>query len=450
MNAVVIAVAVMLLLALLRVHVVIALFIGALVGGLMAGMGIEATMLALQSGLGDGAKIALSYALLGAFAMAVAASGLPKALADTLIRRLDANAEQASTKVVKVTAYFLIAGILAMSIMSQNIIPVHIAFIPLLIPPLLTVMNRLALDRRLVACVLTFGLVTTYMTLPVGFGKIFLEDILLSNIERAGLDTSGINIIQVMAIPAMGMILGLLIAIFVSYRKPRQYEDRPIIGGSIVEPTPTRYNLIMSLVAIIATFTIQLTVQFSGSEADGLLLGSLVGLGIFLISGVVEWNKADDVFTSGMRMMALIGFVMISAQGFASVINESDHVEPLVAAVQQIFGDNQAMAALAMLIVGLIVTMGIGSSFSTLPIIAAIYVPLCVSLDFSAMATIALIGTAGALGDAGSPASDSTLGSTAGLAADGQHDHMRDTVIPTFIHYNIPLTGAGWIAAMVL
>lgn len=450
MNAVVIAVAVMLLLALLRVHVVIALFIGALVGGLMAGMGIEATMLAFQSGLGDGAKIALSYALLGAFAMAVAASGLPKALADTLIRRLDANAEQASTKVVKVTAYFLIAGILAMSIMSQNIIPVHIAFIPLLIPPLLTVMNRLALDRRLVACVLTFGLVTTYMTLPVGFGKIFLEDILLSNIERAGLDTSGINIIQVMAIPAMGMILGLLIAIFVSYRKPRQYEDRPIIGGSIVEPTPTRYNLIMSLVAIIATFTIQLTVQFSGSEADGLLLGSLVGLGIFLISGVVEWNKADDVFTSGMRMMALIGFVMISAQGFASVINESDHVEPLVAAVQQIFGDNQAMAALAMLIVGLIVTMGIGSSFSTLPIIAAIYVPLCVSLDFSAMATIALIGTAGALGDAGSPASDSTLGSTAGLAADGQHDHMRDTVIPTFIHYNIPLTGAGWIAAMVL
>lgn len=450
MNAVVIAVAVMLLLALLRVHVVIALFLGALAGGLMAGMGIEATMLAFQSGLGDGAKIALSYALLGAFAMAVAASGLPKVLADTLIRRLDADAEQASEKVVKVTAYLLIIGILAMSIMSQNLIPVHIAFIPLLIPPLLSVMNRLKLDRRLIACVLTFGLVTTYMTLPVGFGKIFLEDILLSNIENAGLDTDGINIIQVMGVPAMGMVLGLLVAIFVSYRKPRQYEDRPIIGGTITEPTPTRYNVIMSLVAILATFAIQLIVQFSGSEADGLLLGSLVGLGIFLISGVVKWNKADDVFTAGMRMMALIGFVMISAQGFAAVINESEQVEPLVAAVQQFFGDNQAMAALAMLVVGLIVTMGIGSSFSTLPIIAAIYVPLCVSLDFSAMATIALIGTAGALGDAGSPASDSTLGSTAGLAADGQHDHMRDTVIPTFIHYNIPLTGAGWVAAMVL
>ena len=37
-----------------------------------------------------------------------------------------------------------------------------------------------------------------------------------------------------------------------------------------------------------------------------------------------------------------------------------------------------------------------------------------------------------------------------GLNVDGQHDHMRDSVIPTFIHYNIPLFIAGWIAALVL
>ena len=60
------------------------------------------------------------------------------------------------------------------------------------------------------------------------------------------------------------------------------------------------------------------------------------------------------------------------------------------------------------------------------------------------------IGTAGALGDAGSPASDSTLGPTAGLGADGQHDHIRDSVIPTFIHFNIPLLIAGWAGALIL
>ena len=34
--------------------------------------------------------------------------------------------------------------------------------------------------------------------------------------------------------------------------------------------------------------------------------------------------------------------------------------------------------------------------------------------------------------------------------ADGQHDHIRDSVIPTFLHFNLPLLASGWVAAMVL
>ena len=168
------------------------------------------------------------------------------------------------------------------------------------------------------------------------------------------------------------------------------------------------------------------------------------------MTGAVNWKEADDVFTSGMKMMALIGFIMITAQGFAAVMTATGQVETLVDASAALFGSNKAMGALAMLIVGLIVTMGIGSSFSTLPIIATIYVPLCLALGFSPAATVAIVGAAGALGDAGSPASDSTLGPTAGLNADGQHDHIRDSVIPTFLHYNLPLIVSGWVAAMVL
>lgn len=186
------------------------------------------------------------------------------------------------------------------------------------------------------------------------------------------------------------------------------------------------------------------------SEADSLLVGSLVGLSIFMITGAVNWRQADDVFTQGMKMMAMIGFIMITAQGFAAVMSATGDVQSLVKTSAALFGANKALAALAMLVVGLIVTMGIGSSFSTLPIITTIYVPLCMSLGFSPAATVAIIGTAGALGDAGSPASDSTLGPTAGLNADGQHDHIRDSVIPTFLHFNLPLLASGWVAAMVL
>ena len=449
MNAVLIAVLVMLILSVARVHVVISLFIGALVGGLISGIGLGPTMVAFQDGLAGGAKIALSYALLGAFAMAVASSGLPTLLARWIMSKIGNTQESANRRAVLVTKWLMVAGVLARSIMSQNLIPVHIAFIPLIIPPLLGVMNKLRIDRRLIACVLTFGLVTTYMWIPVGFGSIFLNEILLGNIRKAGLDTTGINIMQVMSIPALGMIAGLIIAVGFSYRKPRDYENRPLEAAHSVEEI-TRYKVIVAVIAILATFIVQVVMQLADSEADSLLIGALTGLAVFLVTGAVNWKEADDVFTSGMKMMALIGFIMITAQGFAAVMTATGQVETLVDASAALFGSNKAMGALVMLIVGLIVTMGIGSSFSTLPIIATIYVPLCLALGFSPAATVAIVGAAGALGDAGSPASDSTLGPTAGLNADGQHDHIRDSVIPTFLHYNLPLIVSGWVAAMVL
>lgn len=448
-NAVVLAVLVMLLLSLIRVHVVLSLFVGALVGGLTAGLGIQETMVAFQDGLAGGAKIALSYALLGAFAMAVAHSGLPQLLANWLIAHLDSQDMSASEKVARWTKWGLLGGLVAMGVMSQNLIPVHIAFIPLVVPPLLIVMNRLHLDRRAVTCALTFGLVTTYMFLPIGFGRIFLHDILYGNIAKAGLDVEGVPVMAAMGIPAAGMFIGLLIAVFVTYRKPRTYAE----GAAVDAHAPAEIDkrkVAVAVVAIVVCFVIQTTLTMMDSEADPLLVGALVGLLLFMATGVVKWREADDVFTGGMKMMALIGLIMITAQGFASVLNATGEIAPLVERTAEIFAGNRAAAAFAMLLVGLIVTMGIGSSFSTLPIIAAIYVPLCTALGFSPIATVSIIGTAGALGDAGSPASDSTLGPTAGLNADGQHDHMRDSVIPTFLHFNIPLLLAGWVAAMVL
>lgn len=148
--------------------------------------------------------------------------------------------------------------------------------------------------------------------------------------------------------------------------------------------------------------------------------------------------------------MAMIGFIMIAAAGFAQVLKATGEVQTLVDASVEWIGESKAIGAMLMLLVGLLVTMGIGSSFSTVPIIAVIFVPLAMQLGFSPLAILSIVGTAGALGDAGSPASDSTLGPTSGLNIDGQHNHIWDTVVPTFIHYNIPLLVFGWIAAMVL
>ena len=82
MNAVVIAVGIMLLLSLFRINVVFALIAGAFIGGLAGGMNVADTVSAFSDGVGGGANIALSYALLGGFAVAISYTGLPKWLVE--------------------------------------------------------------------------------------------------------------------------------------------------------------------------------------------------------------------------------------------------------------------------------------------------------------------------------------------------------------------------------
>ncbi|WP_144206726.1 Na+/H+ antiporter family protein [Shewanella donghaensis] len=439
MNAVVIAVTLMLALSLMRVNVVIALTVSALAAGLFGGLDIHQTITAFNDGLGGGAQIALSYALLGAFAAALSHSGLTTLISHSIIKKVGKEPNSTNTLVVR---WLILVAILSMAISSQNILPIHIAFIPILIPPLLHVLSKLQIDRRLVACIITFGLVTTYMILPIGFGGIFLNDILLANLNNNGLGAVKEQIPMAMMLPALGMITGLLVAVFITYRKPRQYAITEVESAE-KEVSINKKTIFISLFAIFATLVVQL-------QTDSMIFGALTGFIIFRFSGIIKPDVRQDMFNQGVLMMANIGFIMIAAAGFAAVVKSTGEVSTLVTSLGDIIGDNKALAALLMLIVGLLITMGIGSSFSTIPIIATIYVPLALTFGFSVAATIALVGTAAALGDAGSPASDSTLGPTAGLNADGQHDHIRDSVIPTFIHYNIPLIGFGWIAAMVL
>ena len=380
MNAVILAVLVMVGLSLARVSVVFALVAGALVGGLFSGLSLTDTLGAFNDGVGGGAKVALAYATLGAFAVALSRSGLPDLLAARLIGMLNGESTPSPSDrhQVRLAGQRDIGGDL---VPEPDPCPHRLHSDPDSAtagghePP--------APGSPRCRLCLTFGLTAPYMLLPVGFGSIFLNDILLANINEAGqamgLEVTRGMVPMAMAIPVGGMFLGLLTAVFVSYRKPRDYANREIKSTNVPHHTPvhapSRSGLIMAGVAIIAALGIQL---YSGS----MILGGLVGFAISL-GGLFKWNEADDLFTSGMRMMALIGFIMISAAGFASVMKATGDIQTLVDASFHIIGDNKPLAALVMLMVGLFITLGIGSSFSTIPIIAAIYVPLALQFGFS-------------------------------------------------------------------
>ncbi|MCQ2877266.1 Na+/H+ antiporter family protein [Helicobacter pylori] len=427
-NPAFVAIICMCVLSLLRLNVMLSMISATLIAGLMGGLGITESFNVMIDGMKGNLNIALSYILLGALAVAIAKSNLIKVALNKLIGLMDYK---------RSTFCFLIAFI---ACFSQNLVPVHIAFIPILIPPLLHLMNRLELDRRAVACALTFGLQAPYLVLPVGFGLIF-QTTILEQLKANGVSTTIAQITGVMWIAGLAMVVGLFLAVLTLYKKPRRYQEKSFNIEDYAS-LQLNYHDYLTFIGIIVAFVIQLA-------TDSMPLAAFLALAIILLGRGIKFKETDSLMDDSVKMMAFIAFVMLVASGFGEVLQKVHAIDGLVNAITSII-QGKFLGAFLMLVVGLFITMGIGTSFGTIPIIAVFYVPLCAKLGFSIESTILLIGIAAALGDAGSPASDSTMGPTCGLNADNQHNHIYDTCVPTFLVYNLPLIVFGVLGALLL
>ncbi|MCQ2985455.1 sodium:proton antiporter [Helicobacter pylori] len=427
-NPAFVAIICMCVLSLLRLNVMLSMISATLIAGLMGGLGLTESFNVMIDGMKGNLNIALSYILLGALAVAIAKSNLIKVALNKLIGLMDYK---------RSTFCFLIAFI---ACFSQNLVPVHIAFIPILIPPLLHLMNRLELDRRAVACALTFGLQAPYLVLPVGFGLIF-QTTILEQLKANGVSTTIAQITGVMWIAGLAMVAGLLAAVLTLYKKPRRYKEKSFDIENYAS-LKLNYHDYLTFIGIVVAFVIQLA-------TDSMPLAAFLALAIILLGRGIKFKETDSLMDDSVKMMAFIAFVMLVASGFGEVLQKVHAIEGLVNAITSVV-QGKLLGAFLMLVVGLFITMGIGTSFGTIPIIAVFYVPLCAKLGFSIESTILLIGIAAALGDAGSPASDSTMGPTCGLNADNQHNHIYDTCVPTFLVYNLPLIVFGVLGALLL
>ncbi|WQY76025.1 Na+/H+ antiporter family protein [Helicobacter pylori] len=427
-NPAFVAIICMCVLSLLRLNVMLSMISATLIAGLMGGLGITESFNVMIDGMKGNLNIALSYILLGALAVAIAKSNLIKVALNKLIGLMNYK---------RSTFCFLIAFI---ACFSQNLVPVHIAFIPILIPPLLHLMNRLELDRRAVACALTFGLQAPYLVLPVGFGLIF-QTTILEQLKANGVSTTIAQITGVMWIAGLAMVVGLFLAVLTLYKKPRRYQEKSFDIENYAS-LQLNYHDYLTFIGIVVAFAIQLA-------TDSMPLAAFLALAIILLGRGIKFKETDSLMDDSVKMMAFIAFVMLVASGFGEVLQKVHAIEGLVNAITSVV-QGKFLGAFLMLVVGLFITMGIGTSFGTIPIIAVFYVPLCTKLGFSIESTILLIGIAAALGDAGSPASDSTMGPTCGLNADNQHNHIYDTCVPTFLVYNLPLIVFGVLGALLL
>src|SRR5690625_1986524 len=271
-NAVVISVLVMVVLSLLRINVLFALILAALTAGLASGMGFEESVSTMISGMGGQSLTELSYILLGIFVVMIGFSGITSVLVNNMLKVFSGN------------RLFLVFSLAIIACFSQNIVPVHIAFIPILIPPLLVLFDKLKLDRRAVASALTFGLKFPYMTIPVGFGLIF-QTIIRDEMTDNGIAISLKEVTTAMLLPGAAMILGLIIALLITYRKDRvsksvgEVKVQDIdMAESITEQRDVKWNLShgFTVIAIIAALILQIV-------TDSLVLGALSGIIIMFV-----------------------------------------------------------------------------------------------------------------------------------------------------------------------
>lgn len=428
-NPILISVILLCVLCLSRVNVLLALIISSVAGGLAGHMNLSQVMDIFIHGMGGNSETALSYILLGAFAASMTHTGLAPILAKKFAKTINSR---------KYLLIFILTGI---AILSQNLIPVHIAFIPILVPPLLSLMNKLKLDRRAVACGLAFGLEAPYIAIPAGFGLIF-QGLIAENMMQNGVEVIKSDIWKYNWLLGLGMFVGLLFAVFILYRKPREYKSFEVEQKVENENLHLNKNHYITLVAAVLTLVVQLW-------TNSLPLGALVGLAVIFGLKAIDHDKMDKLINEGVGLMGYVAFVMLVAAGYASVMKATGGIDTLINAITPYMMHSKIIATVLMMLVGLFITVGIGTSFGTIPILAVLYVPICVKLGFSIPSMIIVLSAAAALGDAGSPASDTTLGPTAGLNADGQHNHIWDTCIPTFLIYNIPIIIAAIIAVMV-
>lgn len=449
-NAVVLAITLMVVFCLIKIPVAVSLVSAALLGGLHARMIMPDILQVLNDNLLSGAQVGMTYIMVGAFAVALARSGI----LDWVAQKMASSLNREGVHVRQQVKWMLFALFIVASLISQNLIPVHIAFIPVLIPPLLGLMNRLRLDRRAVACILACGISASYLLLPFGFGAIYLNEILLENFNSVGA-ASGYAATASMApeamfFPVMGLLAGMLFAVFITYRKPRDYLQVTKVETENADIIATDEKIEIGLQPLLFTALAVVAVLLFQIYFDSLFIGAMIGFMILGFSGIYRWQAQDDVFTQGVRLMAEIAVIITIASSFGALLTATGDIDPLVASATQFFGDNKLFGAAVMLVVGLFITIGFGDSFASVPILAPIYIPLAFALGFSPLAALAMLGAAAALGDAGSPASTITLGATAGLNADGQHDHIKDSVIPTFFHANIGMLLFTWVAVVWL
>lgn len=426
LNPIIVSIVLMIVLCLLRTNIFVSIILSSAVCGSLGGGTIFEIIDVFAAGMSGNNSLVLSLLLFSIVVEGINYSGIGMAL----VPRLSALA--GNRKWLILLLLFLLA------VLSESVFMLGPTFVSIAIPPLLSYTDELRIDRRCIAVAVIGGLQLGYSCVLFGFGLAF-HQIIEESTAANGLTVAMDEIWQSMQPFAFALLAGVDISLLL-YGKPRDYNTENLHTESKA-PTLMRKHwatlLALAMMVIIQFFTTSLP------------LGAVSGIALLLLLRVIPWHKFDSICIKGFEHFGTVAFILMAAAGFAAVFREYGQIDTLVAAVSELLGGSRSLGSLSMLLLGLAITIGLGSGFASVSIISTLVVPICAQMGFTASDVVLLIGSAAALGDGIAPASSQTLLPTAALNTDGAHDHIRDTCIPIFLCYAFPAVAAIIISTII-
>ena len=391
-NPVILSVIVMVALCLLKVNVFLAIILSSLLCSVLGGATLVEGITIFYENMGNDNRMVLFLLLLGVLAAAMQYNGVGDVLAPR-VAKIIGN---------QIWLFPLVLTLLA--IIAETFVLVGVSFLLVVIPPLLKLLTDYKVDRKLLVITTCCGLQIGYCCFPVGYGLAFMG-IMQNALAENGLEVSIDQIWKANLVIAVAMVVAIVLAML-KYRKPREYviegNEEVLSAAAAQTIPPVEFKHIACLISGLAVIVIQVV---TGSMP----LAAIAMIGMLVITGAIKLKDFETVFMKGIMSSAYVCLVLMAAVAFAATTKEYGELDALVAASADVIGGSKVFGAFLMLILGLFITMGIGSSFSTVPIVATVLVPLGLHLNMSPAAIIMLVAAAGALGDSGAPSSNQTL-----------------------------------------
>src|SRR5699024_3878648 len=140
--------------------------------------------------------------------------------------------------------------------------------------------------------------------IPAGFGLIF-HGIIVDSMAEGGITLTVKDTALSMLIPGLGMVIGLLVAVFITYRKDRVVknddEQTSELQNNNREEVRATFNIqhVFTIVAILFALIVQIM-------TEDLIAGALTGLVCMFVFVAVPFKQGDQIMSEGISMMGTI------------------------------------------------------------------------------------------------------------------------------------------------